>query len=464
MKKSITVLFGLLVMIATFSTASGREYFVSADGNNKTGDGSAKRPWATLSFAMKHVEDDGSVIKVKPGLYTGKIGIGRHFKNGLVIQAEEPYRTMLRNNKLVLYFFNASNIVFRGFDIAHSGSPANVLVMQITGGNTHHITLEDNIIHDSYNNDLLKHNNGTHHNTIKGNIFYNVSRQHQAIDTKGSRDSVIEDNIFFNDYGASQREPPRTGGFAFVVFKGGSRGHVLRRNVFLNCETLDSSYGIISFGENTQTGAENILVENNLILGNASGQTKRHKVRTPFQFYSGQNIVVRHNTVTGDLPTRSGYLFWFKYEGRNKTSPQKIIISNNIFSDPTGTMGRFASIYDNTEPDFLLSNNLYWNGGRSIEKGRGTGVTDDTRAVLGDPCLEEDHARIILPLFNQEKSCFISGNRSIRSEFVRLVETYGKIKSKKSAAIDRADPRFKTTEDILGKKRSVRADIGAWEY
>lgn len=50
------------------------------------------------------------------------------------------------------------------------------MVIQIDGsaaGFGERITLRNNIIHDSYNNDLLKIVSGARHIFIEGNIFYN---------------------------------------------------------------------------------------------------------------------------------------------------------------------------------------------------------------------------------------------------------------------------------------------------
>ena len=58
---------------------------------------------------------------------------------------------------------------------------------------------------------------------------------------------------------------------------------------------------------------------------------------------------------------------------------------------------------------------------------------------------------------------FISGEVSIRGEFIRLVNLYGNI-SQFSPGINRSDPSFAPGDDILGKPRSEAADIGAFEY
>ena len=51
---------------------------------------------------------------------------------------------------------------------------------------------------------------------------------------------------------------------------------------------------------------------------------------------------------------------------------------------------------------------------------------------------------------------------SIRDAFVTLVEAYG-VPAPGSPVIDAADPAMAATEDILGRQRGSRPDLGAWE-
>ena len=59
-----------------------------------------------------------------------------------------------------------------------------------------HITLRNNILHDSYNNDILKINNGAWHITVAGNHFYNQTGHDEHVDTNSVTGVTIQDNIF----------------------------------------------------------------------------------------------------------------------------------------------------------------------------------------------------------------------------------------------------------------------------
>ena len=60
------------------------------------------------------------------------------------------------------------------------------------------IVLRNNIIHDSYNNDLLKIYNGCKDVLIENNIFYNQGDSEEHIDVNSVVDVTIQGNIFFN--------------------------------------------------------------------------------------------------------------------------------------------------------------------------------------------------------------------------------------------------------------------------
>jgi hypothetical protein len=60
-------------------------------------------------------------------------------------------------------------------------------------------------MHDSYNNDILKINNGAAQITVEGNMFYNQTGSDEHIDVNSVTDIVIQDNIFFNDFAGSGR-------------------------------------------------------------------------------------------------------------------------------------------------------------------------------------------------------------------------------------------------------------------
>lgn len=448
-------------------------FYVAVEGNDETGDGTLAAPWATITHALDSVAD-GSIILVRPGLYTGRVRIRGQFANGVTVRSEIPYRAQLRADETVLTIFEAQGITIEGFDVAHSSPAAEALVVQIQdalgdepGGAefTSRITLRNNILHDSYNNDILKINNGVQQIIISGNVFYNQGDSDEHIDINSVRDVVIEDNVFFNDFAASGRSSSGESS-SFIVVKDsngeedgliGTENLTIRRNIFLHYEG-SGGQNMVLLGEdgNAYYEVSNVLIENNLFLGDGTA------VRSPFGTKGVQDVVFRHNTISGDMP--GGAFAWrSNVEGENQPN-NNIQLYNNIFSDPTGTMDNFATAPEGETAVFTLAHNLYWNGGQPLPVGDAAEVvqiTADSTAVTGDPRLNPP----LLPprpVWDAATGQFGGGAADIRTAFGQLVQAYG-VPQVGSAAIDAADTAHLSGEDILGQPRGTLADLGAYE-
>src|SRR4051812_43503516 len=77
--------------------AAGGTYYVASNGFDDSKSGSSAHPFASITFAAGQVPD-GSTILVRPGMYKGRVSLGRQHVKGVVIRSEEPYRAMLRNH------------------------------------------------------------------------------------------------------------------------------------------------------------------------------------------------------------------------------------------------------------------------------------------------------------------------------------------------------------------------------
>jgi hypothetical protein len=213
--------------------------------------------------------------------------------------------------------------------------------------------------------------------------------------------------------------------------------------------------------------AYNVLVENNLFLGNTN-----NPIRAVLAVKGARDITFRHNSIIGDLPGKAFAMRLSLQE--NNLVNKSIHFYNNIWTDPTGTMGSERSGDPNDFSDslpwetssFTLVNNLYWNGNADIpvDEEELVNHTDDPQGIVADPLLP-DQATIVLPLWMEEEGRFADGSTSIREAFSRLVLNYGALAAN-SPAVDKADPNFAAAEDILGRSRPDNAlpDIGAYEY
>lgn len=457
-------------------------YHVATTGSDEAGTGAEANPWATISHAIRQV-NDGSLILVRPGVYFGRVDLRGEFESAVTIRSEAAYQALLRHDQTVVACYYGKGIVLEGFDIAHSGPGAGALVIQIQdligapGGEdaVSRIVLRNNILHDSYNNDLLKINNGAREVLVEGNLFYNQSGHDEHIDVNSVTDVRIQDNIFFNSFeGGGRVNGNDTGSFIVVKDSNGMDDDVLgsdritiRRNIFLNWQGSTGS-NFILFGEDGRDYHEamNGLVENNLLIGNSP-----HVMRAAFGVKGCRDILFRNNTVTGDLPSLA-YAARLNLEGENLPN-ENIRFQNNIWSDPTGTMGAENPSRPNDFSDaplgetlsFELDNNLYWNGGAVIPEDASELVnpTDDVNGVVADPLLPSVDG-ISLPVFSPLLGRFGDGSLVIRGAFEKLVENYG-TPGEGSAAIDAASGENSSGEDILQRPRPVgqASDIGAVE-
>ena len=466
----------ILALLAAVNV-NAATWYVAPDGSDTTGDGSLANPWATITHAVDNAVGGDSVI-VRPGSYNGRQRLRREFDAPVTVRSEVPYAAKLRHDAgAALIAFTARNVVIEGFDIAHAPGNTGALVIQVqdllgavngsadgTDPVVSGIVFRNNIIHSSTNNDLLKVNNGAEDILIEGNLFFNQAGSDEHIDINSVVGVTVQDNIFMNT-----AERPDTSSFLVIKDSNGdsdtvlgARQVVVRRNVFLSWYG-SSGQSFVRLGEDGTANFEaiDVLVENNLMLGN-SGDL----MRTPFTVQGSRDVVFRNNTLSGDMPSRSfaGRLIAGPANPRN----QDLEFANNVYSDPTGTMGAealtgvdlFDAPPDQTE-SALLDNNLYFNGGNQIpiDAGQFLSFADDANALIGDPLLP-DPAGLIAPEW--DSSNFADGSTTIREAFLRLVADRA-VPAAGSLVIDAGDPLASAIDDILGQLRGDRPDLGAFE-
>jgi len=464
--KFLTLCFFSIISIASMA---GDTFYVSTSGVDNPANGTMANPWATLTFALDQVSD-GSLILVRPGNYSGRIRIRGIFPVGVTVRSEIPYQAILRHNSTVFTVFeNAQGITLSGFDVAHSGAGASALVVQIQDANqddsVHGITIENSILHDSFNNDILKINNSARDIIVRNNIFYNQQGSDEHIDVNSVKGILIEGNIFFNDFSASGRTNNNDTASYIVVKDSNGSGDIylgseditIRRNLFFNWQGSIGANFVLC-GEDGQDFHEafNMLVENNLMLGNSG-----NPIRAPFGVKGCRDVTFRANTVVGDMPSNA-FAMRLNREGSNPQL-ENILLYNNIWSDPTGTMNDFSDTPISDTLSFTLSNNQFFNDGNALPEGATDLVNppDDSAAVISDPGLAL-HAGLITPVWVPGNNQFKGGYANIIDAFTGLVNLYA-VPAANSTGIDQADNNFVPADDILGNPRDSMPDIGAYE-
>jgi hypothetical protein len=466
------------------ATSSAQNYYVAVNGDDSTGDGSAAKPWASIQRALTVLHDggvDGATVLVRPGTYGQQRLVGT-FPQGVTVRSEVPYQALLRAGTRAMVAYGnsrgASGITIEGFDMAHTGAGAEALVFQVDGfggeQNVNRLTIRNNILHDSWNNDILKIGNGAREVIVENNMFYNQTGSDEHIDVNSVENVTIRDNVFFNDFAGSGRTNGNNTS-SYIVIKDsnddediylGTNNVAVERNVFLNWEGgTGSNFVLIGEDGKPYIEARNVMVQNNLMLGNSA-----NVMRSAFGVKSGEDITFRHNTVVGDLPSLA-FAMRVNVENAAVTN-DRINFYNNIYCDPTGTMGAenasAANDFSDTPPadidEWALLNNQYWNGGAAIPTSASEAInyTSDANRIVGDPELPLQ-AGLVIPRWNPTAGEFADGSATIREAFEQLVMSYGR-PNPESAGVDRALPAQSPAEDILGNARGASPDIGAFEW
>jgi hypothetical protein len=445
----------------------GPVFHVATHGSDDSGDGSEVEPWRSIGHALASV-GDGSTILVQPGTYDGgPIRLEGWFERGVTVRSATLYAARLRTHSgATVFCYRCRGITLEGFDIAHARPGAGPLVVHLGGKEVERITIRNNIIHDSFNNDLLKINNGAEHITVERNIFYNQAGSDEHIDINSAADVLVQDNVFLNHFEAGGRSNYNDTS-SYIVIKDsngdgdgilGAQRVVVRRNVFLNWEGSHAA-NFVLVGEDgaDYIEARDVLVENNLLIGNSENE-----IRAPFGVKSGYAVMFRNNTVAGDLPGAS-YAVRVNVENPKITN-EGIDFYNNIWSDATGTMSEFSASPPEEIGSFTLDGNLYWNLGRSIPVDDRQSIRPelDLDAVHGDPLLG-DQRDLVVPTWMDGSARFADGSSSTCAVFERLVALYGTAGGN-SAALDAARVALGPDHDILGSPRDGTPDIGAVEH
>jgi hypothetical protein len=447
-------------------------FYVSLAGDDATGDGSPGRPWRTIEHAASAVPAAGGfTILVRNGLYDGPTFIRRAFTNEVIVKAEEPYGatlTNVANNDAILSVILDSpndgpvHITFEGFVFSNEGTSLGPCTQRaghmVFLSNVSNFTLRNNIIYGNNRrprcNNMIKANivgatKPWHDIRFEGNLFGNPPALdgNDLIDIFEPTEFDICDNIFFSDRGGSIG-----GSFVALRRRWGAttrspRYHI-NRNVFLNYEG-GSDAAFIRIG-GWGDPISDALIENNLMIGNSSTT-----MAAPVILEDASDITLRANTVVGNLPS-SAFAFRLGTYA-DGPAPVRIFVYNNIFSDPTSTMGELVATFGNGDIGATVFNrNLYWNGD-GVAPG-----TNDPAPLEANPLLATDQSGTIVPVWDVANRRFASGSRTVREEFERLVRTYGAISvgspASNAAVVDRMP-----TEDILGLPRDGTPDLGAFE-
>ena len=439
---------------------------------NDINPGTEMQPWATLERAAASVPDARCIVWFQDGTYIGDNRIKRRFETYTRFAAINPYKVIFQNSGPVVSIVGGSRMSLEGFVFQHSGPDATPLVVQVYRNEdiwSEYITFRNNIFRDSYNSDLLKIYNGARFVTVRNNLFYNQGASDQHIDVNSVTDVTIQDNVFFNDFAASGR-PLENDTKHYIVIKDsnenddgmlGAERITVQRNIFLNWQgNPGDTFLQVGNDGKPYFEARDVSIQNNLFIGNSTSL-----IGAAFGISGAKNVEFINNTITGDLPS-DAYAARIVTKEMNPKN-ENITFCNNIWSDPTGTMGIITEDGNNgfsegrpeNTLDLSLDSNLYWNGDELIPDGDLLSpLRDDLHGIIANPRLETDFTDLVLPVWEGTK--FRSGNLQIRDEFLRLAEKYASL-GQTSPALRRGNLTCASGHDIFRSPRDLRPSFGA---
>jgi hypothetical protein len=454
---------------------AGGTRYVAAGGSDQSGDGSRAKPWRTIRCATGKVPDDGCTIVLLDGLYEESQSVARQFLRTCTVRAEHPYRARLRSpagHNRVLTCYGAANVKFQGLEIFGSGGTQDEYVVHVGTAKTHHLLFDDCMIHDCYNNDLVKVNDFAHHIVFRNCLFFNQTDHggDQHLDINTVTDIAVEQSILLNDYAGSGRPSAnRSQGFVVVKNSGSTpdvtRRIAFRRNIFLGWDGKpDQAYLLLGEDGKPFCEAQQVMIENNLFLHNSPVRTWG----TLLLKGGLRDVTFRANTVVGHPVVKWSGAFAAVCLRIDENPPMgDLTFVNNIWCDPTGGMPRFTmsdgKLFAPGSKQ-VIAGNIYWNGGKPIP----TEAKDvlvparDPQKQLVDPRLGNPGLGMTLPRWDAAKGCFLSRQKTIRGEFERLVQRYAAL-GPGSPAVHAADPSRMPPDDILGHPRGDRPDIGCFQ-
>jgi hypothetical protein len=181
-------------------------YYVATNGaDTEATDGSIDKPFLTVGYAVKTLyavsHSGGFQIIVRDGTYTSLFSYVNNYDNGfwfdnfILIKAENEHKAKVLGENKAVWVRYSKNIIFSGFEI--TGNPTKTsqeYVVHIEVAEN--IVLENNVIHDSYNNDLIKINERANGIELRNNVIYNPGN-YNHIDVNSVYHITMEGNIFF---------------------------------------------------------------------------------------------------------------------------------------------------------------------------------------------------------------------------------------------------------------------------
>lgn len=336
MKKYFVVLACFTIaFISIAHAAHAKAYYVSPQGDNNKGNGSAQAPFKTINRAFKAKLQPGDEVVVKPGVYNESMWIEKHLSGApgryITLRSETPRGAKIRSTQRHGIMLLASYFKIDGFD-SDGG---------IAGKGVHHVEITNNVVHDSpgpgiyfYGSEFLLVSG----NVTSGNAFDAVSSgisihlpQNVSGDTKtkGFR-VIVRNNISYNNL---TKTAGHTDGNGIIFDDWLMRGWIVRTGKYKPGFTPYRYPG---------------LIENNLVYNNGGAG---------IMVYAADNITVRNNTSYHNATDPLAKGQW-RGELKNMSASNNIWVNNIAVADPSVEYA--AALLNVSHGDWGTNRNVAW--------------------------------------------------------------------------------------------------------
>jgi parallel beta-helix repeat protein len=334
----------VVIVVPVAQAASPPVIYVSPQGSDSTGTGSAGSPYATISHALSGATAGATVI-VGPGTYTGEL-IVVTTQVTLRSQSSQAYDTIIdatgMPNGIAVVGSAAAGTRIEGFTVENANNHG--IYVQDSSG----VVIENNVVS----------NNGA--NVIKG------LGEDKAIQLTGTSNSSVAGNtVVTNFYGgigvaddgpiapswnntavpnagipAQQALPADgnliSGNFIYanrpnhcaIVVSAYDQGEGVKYNIMSDNVVVDNQNGIIVAADTPNTDASFNSVINNNVLNNGEGGVIVHS-NAPGDVVVGNLISGNVFTANGYLPTLEGVILG----GEGPVAVQNTTVVDNVFEN-----------------------------------------------------------------------------------------------------------------------------------
>ncbi|HEX5059089.1 MAG TPA: hypothetical protein VFV99_07000 [Kofleriaceae bacterium] len=376
---------------------TGSVVYVATTGDDNSGDGTMGSPYRTIQRTYDRVAP-GTTILVQPGVYATPLDLTRTVSpERIAIAAVTPYTVTVEDLSQPLSCSGCTGLVLDGLYVHATGS-GGLPVLHINGGQD--VVIRNCIVDNSGSSATIRLSGDPVNVTVLRNMVFDGNPPLHAAQIT---DVSIVDNLVVHTRMLN-------GPLMWLESPLGGTSRI-QRNI------LAGFRGCIDCGMLEMRLDTGTRVESNLLVSSTAQSDGAFKLEGPI------DATIQFNTVVGDVPGTAFALTGTEY---NATPVSSLILRNNVFADPTGTLGDFSDGTTTDIPSPVLMSNAYWNNGAAMPPGVNDSVdwTNDPQAVLADPELPS-FAAFTPPVWDAANHQFADGSKTICDEFYRIALSYG---------------------------------------